>query len=154
LAAVSLALLVSMWRPFLLKDGWHALWRSRPTELDTFVTSPAFTPGRIDRVLDAGDGKYELYQVVRSGGVLDSEMFPESLHRDGFTSDAAYATFLAERRVDTVVVVASYARAFGSNEPEHLRSLADHGTCLGHLTVRRAYTTPEWESYDIIHGCS
>ena len=150
---VSVGLLAPMWRPFLLADGWHALWRPRPTTLDSFVASRAFTPGRIDRVLDAGDGKYGIYQVLRAGASLDSEPFPESLHREGFASDNAYATFLAERRVDTVVVTTSYADTFHSNEPEHLKSLAARGACVAHITVRLADTAPGWQTYDITHGC-
>ena len=36
-------------------------------------------PGATYRVLRGGDGKLGMYHVLRAGGRLDSEMFPESM---------------------------------------------------------------------------
>ena len=78
----------------------------------------------MQRVLSGGDEKDDLYVVVRHGGVLDSELFPEGMHRQGFTDAAAYARLLRDRRVDTVVLTPGYATHFPSNEPQLLRALA------------------------------
>ena len=47
--------------------------------LDAYLRSPDFVPGATYRVLRGGDGKLGLYHVLRAGGRLDSEMFPESM---------------------------------------------------------------------------
>ena len=54
------------------------------------------------RILRAGDGKVGMYQVLRAGGRLDSEFFPESIVRRTWPSAAEYCTFLRGRHVDRV----------------------------------------------------
>ena len=53
-----------------------------------FVTSSAFRPGLTYRVLRTSDGKVGMYQVIRAGGRLDSEFFPESIWGGMFASEA------------------------------------------------------------------
>jgi hypothetical protein len=138
------------WQPFQLYIGWSGVTRTHaPTELATFTTTPALQPGRIYRVLPGADQKYGLYQVVRHGAVLDSEFFPESLRRKGFTSDERYARFLAKRRIQSVVVTPGYERHFHSNEPERLASLARSGACLSGTRVSVGLAGPTWQEYDV-----
>jgi hypothetical protein len=92
--------------PLNVGQQWHALVRkgADTTSLDGFLRSPAFTPGVTYRVLRAGDGKLGLYHVLRAGGRLDSEMFPESMAGDrSFHNADAYAEFLCARRVDRII---------------------------------------------------
>ena len=137
-SALSLGLFVPMWRPFSLDTGWAALAGHAPAdELGSFVTSPSLQRGRTYRVLTGADSKYGIYQVVRHGGVLDSELFPESLHRSSFGSRRRYAAFLADRRVQSIVVSPSYRRAYHSNEPRLVAAMAASGECTARLADRR-----------------
>ena len=127
-SVLSLGLFLPMWRPFSLDTGWAALAGHAPVdELRSFVTTPSLQPGRTYRVLTGADSKYGIYQVVRHGGVLDSELFPESLHRASFGSRRSYAAFLADRRVQSIVVAPSYRHAYHSNEPRLVAAMAASG---------------------------
>src|SRR5262249_45706520 len=129
--------------------GWSALaGRALPRELDTFVTVPPLQPGRTYRVLTGGE-KYGIYQVVRHGGVLDSELFPESLHRASFGSRTGYARFLKERRVQSVVVAPSYRRTYHSNEPRLLAAMAASGRCTAGVRISQVGQGDDWLLYDV-----
>jgi hypothetical protein len=148
--AVSLILFLPMWQPFSLDVGWGALaGRPPPHDLDSFVTTPPLQPGRTYRVLTGGDQKYGIYQVVRHGGVLDSELFPESLHRSSFGSRRSYARFLKDRRVQSVVVAPSYRRAYHSNEPRLLAAMAATGRCTAGVRITTAGQGDDWLLYDV-----
>jgi hypothetical protein len=149
-ATLCVVLTALAWQPFQLYIGWSGVTRTHaPNELATFTTTPALQPGRIYRVLPGADQKYGLYEVVRHGAVLDSEFFPESLRRKGFTSDERYARFLAKRRIQSVIVTPGYERHFHSNEPERLASLARSGACLSGISVRVGQAGPTWQEYDV-----
>ncbi len=139
-----------MWRPFLLLSGWAGVTRRGVThDLDSYVDSPAFRRGAVQRVLSAGDAKYDLYVVVRHGGTLDSELFPEGMYREGFPDTAAYARLLRDRRVGTVVLTPGYATHFPSNEPQLLRALADSGACVEGVHVQPAASNASWTAFDV-----
>ena len=105
---------------------WAALTRSSSTaSLDRFLASPRFVPGATYRVLrGAGDAKLGLYHVLRAGGRLDSEMFPESMAIRSFPSAADYEQLLCERHVDFVIAYSSYTASRHTNELAVLRRLA------------------------------
>jgi hypothetical protein len=84
--------------------AWGALNRKPNTDLLRFVNSPAFAPGKTYRIVRAGDGKIGMYQIVRKGGHLDSEFFPESIGRKSWPNTEDYSKFLRTRRVDFVIV--------------------------------------------------
>jgi hypothetical protein len=150
LGAVCVVLVALAWQPFQLDIAWSGVTRSdAPTQLATFMTTPPLQPGRVYRILSATDEKYFLYQAVRRGAVLDSELFQESLHRTGFASDAAYARFLAERHVQSVVVTPDYGGRLVSNEPARLASLAASGACVDGIRVGAGITTADWRLYDV-----
>ena len=71
--------------------GWGALDREPARAISALTHSPTFVPGATYRVLTFGDAKYGPYSVVRAGGRLDSEFFPESINRRSFKDEAAYA---------------------------------------------------------------
>jgi hypothetical protein len=102
----------------LRQDGfaWQALVREPDHAVEAFTTSNFFQPKATYRVLRARDGKVAMYDVLKAGGSLDSEFFPESIHRSSFPDATAYARFLRERRVDFVVVFDSYTQTFHTNE--------------------------------------
>ena len=52
-----------------------------------------------------------MYQIVRKGGHLDSEFFPESIDRRSWPDPEAYSKFLRTRRVDFVIVFDSYDKS-------------------------------------------
>src|SRR5262249_30984370 len=107
---VSLGLNVAFQYPLNVDFQWEALNREVSTaSLDHYLSSPEFVPGATYRVLrGAGDGKLGLYHVVRAGGRLDSEMFPESMAIRSFRSLQAYDELLCRRHVDFVIAYGSY----------------------------------------------
>jgi hypothetical protein len=150
LAAASVLLVAGpMWNTFSLRVGWWALRAQPPTQLDSFVRSPDFEPGLVYRVLTGHDSKWGNYQVVKAGGVLDSELFPESLHRSSFASTDRLATFLARRHVQRVVVTPTYAEHYHSNETARLEELAALGSCVQGVTVRLSGARDAWKLYDV-----
>jgi hypothetical protein len=115
---VSLVINAALWMPMNVDFQWAGLSRTASTaSLDAYLHSPAFRPGATYRVLrGAGDGKLGLYHVVRAGGRLDSEMFPESMAIRNFSSTEQYARLLCTRHVDYVIAYASYTASRGTNE--------------------------------------
>lgn len=111
-----------------LNVGWQ--WRgftrvADTTSLDTFLRSPAFVPGATYRVLrGAADAKLGLYHVLRAGGRLDSELFPESMAMRSFATVPEYEQLLCDRRVDYVIAYDGYTRSRHTNELAILRRLA------------------------------
>jgi hypothetical protein len=104
---------------------WRALTRSANTaSLDAYLQSSAFRPGATYRVLrGTADGKLGLYHVLRAGGRLDAEMFPESMAIRSFASPQQYARLLCERHVDYVVAYTSYTASHHTNELAVLRRM-------------------------------
>jgi hypothetical protein len=107
--------------------AWGSLNRNPNTDLVQFINSPKFEPKKTYRIIRAGDGKIGMYQIVRKGGRLDSEFFPESIGRISWRSPEAYSKFLRKRRVDFVIVYDSYDRRYRTNEHTLLDQLSDGG---------------------------
>jgi len=107
--------------------AWGALNRKPNTDLLQFVNSPKFEPDKTYRILRAGDGKVGMYQIVREGGHLDSEFFPESIDRRSWSDAEAYSRFLRTRRVDFVIVYDSYDKTYKTNEHALLDQLSVDG---------------------------
>lgn len=107
--------------------AWHALARTPDTALVPFLESPAFEPGATYRLLRVADGKIGMYQLIRHGGRLDSEFFPESIDRRSWPSADAYAAFLEGRNVDYVLIYAAYDARYRTNEHMLLDELVDRG---------------------------
>src|SRR5262249_55238290 len=82
--------------PLNVGQQWHALVRNGAdtASLDAYLRSPAFVPANTYRVLHSGDGKLGLYKILRAGGRLDSELFPESMGIQNFRDADEYAAFL------------------------------------------------------------
>jgi hypothetical protein len=137
-------------------SGWAALNREPDRASSAIPRSVSIVNGATYRVLSFGDGKYGMYAVVRAGGRLDSEFFPESLYRRSFRDEAAYARFLTRRKVEYVLVDHRY-RNFHTNEQQLLDEMAatppDAG-CIGGLRVHRTGESPDLTSYSITRGCS
>jgi hypothetical protein len=123
---VALAFNIAFHEPLNVGFQWRALSRVAHTaSLDAFLDSKAFVPGATYRVLrGAGDGKLGLYNVVRAGGRLDSELFPESMAIRDFAELKDYEQLLCDRHVDFVIAYASYTASRGTNELAVLRRLA------------------------------
>ncbi len=107
--------------------AWGALNRKPNTDLLHFVNSPNFEPTKTYRIIRAGDGKVGMYQIVRKGGHLDSEFFPESIGRKSWDTTESYTQFLRGRRVDFVIVYDSYDRTYRTNEHTLLDQLSVRG---------------------------
>jgi hypothetical protein len=121
-AATALLLAVA-WRPLLLPEASQSLWRKPDRAMLRFLASPSFEPGATYRVLRVPDFKVGVYQMLRAGGRLDSEFFPESIVRRRWPSATEYGEFLRKRDVDYVMIWGGYARVFKVNEADRLTEL-------------------------------
>jgi hypothetical protein len=131
LAAVAIAIILNVvfLRPFEMTWAWAGLARHPDRTLANYAKSSEFQPGLTYRVLRAGDGKVGMYQLLKAGGRLDSEFFPESIGRRSFSSTEQYSTFLRKRRVDTVILFANYDARWRTNEHAMLGELAAAHMC-------------------------
>jgi hypothetical protein len=114
---------------------WRGLRRTANTaSLDNFLDSKEFVPGATYRVLRSGaDAKLGLYHVLRKGGRLDSELFPESMAMRSFSSLSDYEQLLCDRHVDFVIAYDRYTRSRHTNELAVLKRLAATRTDTVHL---------------------
>jgi hypothetical protein len=107
--------------------AWGAFTRHADHSVLSFTQSSAFRTGATYRLLRAADGKVSMYDILLSDGRLDSELFPESIHRGVWKDEASYAAFLQKRHVDFVIIYDSYASHFHTNELEVLEGLTAPG---------------------------
>jgi hypothetical protein len=107
--------------------AWGSLNRKPNTDLMQFINSSKFERTKTYRLIRAGDGKVGMYQIVRKGGHLDSEFFPESIDRRSWRDTEAYSKFLRHRRVDFVIVYDTYDRTYRTNEHALLDGLSARG---------------------------
>jgi len=117
---VALALIgsVAFEIPLNVGQQWAALAHNGTDTrtLDAYLRSDAFARGATYRVLRGADGKLGLYQVLRAGGRLDSELFPENMAIRNFRDPHDYAALLCQRHVDRVIRYDSYDAARHTNE--------------------------------------
>ena len=104
--------------PLNVGQQWSALIQkgTDTASLDAYLRSPAFVPGRTYRVLRGYDAKLGMYDVLRAGGRLDAELFPESMAIRSFPDASEYASFLCDRRVDQIIHYDTYDTARRTNE--------------------------------------
>lgn len=108
--------------------GWEALVRRPDTSVRPFIRSDLFEKGKTYRILSSRDGKTPMYDLIRSGALLDSEFFPESINRRSFADTAEYVRFLNQRKVDYVIIYALYDTAHGTNEHALLDAMLEKAT--------------------------
>jgi hypothetical protein len=115
---VPLGLFIGLSYPLNGWAQWRALARdgADTASLDAYLRSPSFARGATYRVLRGGDGKLGLYHVLRAGGRLDSEMFPETMAIHNFHSVADYEKLLCDRHVDQIMRFDSYDVSRHTNE--------------------------------------
>jgi hypothetical protein len=129
--------------------AWGSLNRKPNTDLMQFINSPKFEPTKTYRLIRAGDGKVGMYQIVRKGGHLDSEFFPESIDRQSWRDTEGYSKFLRKRRVDFVIVYDSYDRTYRTNEHALLDGLSARGIDSCNAQVVGAAPLAHAEHYDV-----
>ena len=132
--------------------AWGALIRSPEHGVGGYVDSPNFVNGATYRILRVGDGKVGMYDIVRNGGRLDSEPFPESIDRRSFPTTGDYRSFLLHRHVDFVIVYDAYDRRYRTNEHHLLDEMTAGGAGA---CARLAHTGPGFEVFEIRNadGC-
>jgi hypothetical protein len=153
-AALAIILNVVFLRPFELTWAWAGLARRPDRTLANYAKSSDFQPGLTYRVLRAGDGKVGMYQLLKAGGRLDSEFFPESIERRSFATTEQYSEFLRKRRVDEVILFANYDARWRTNEHAMLGELAaaDHCTAT-QVGVTAVDHYARFDVYDIQRNC-
>ena len=111
-------------------------------------------PGATYRVQAASDAKYTMYEVLRRGGRLDSEFFPESILRRSWPDAASYADVLRRRGVQYVIITPGYDELYHTNEHELLRSMTTApATTAGGASVSASVVaeTPDYSVYRITY---
>jgi hypothetical protein len=149
LGAVALAIVLNVvFLPmFELGWAWAGLARKPDKTLAEFAQSADFSPGLTYRVLRAGDGKVGMYQLLKAGGRLDSEFFPESIGRHSFPNLEVYSTFLRRRGVDTVIIFSNYDDRWHTNEHALLEELVSDNRCTA--TRVGASVIERFERFDV-----
>lgn len=160
LFAVVLSLNLILLPVLSTRYAWGALRRKPDTTLLTYINSPKFKAGATYRILRTADGKIGMYQLVRSGGNLDSEFFPESIHRRSYADLAAYSRFLRTRKVDYVIVFDDYDHRYHTNEHTLLRRLVkddDDDKTIGCTPTRVGASVvtrqPTFDVYSVEREC-
>jgi hypothetical protein len=153
--ALLLVLNLVLMAPLDSRYAWGALTRDPSPDALEFLSSPEFDRAATYRLLRAYDGKVAMYQLMRAGGRLDSEMFPESVNQRSFADVDRYAQFLRDRRVDVVWIWASYDKSFRTNEHALLDRLAVDGEACGRglVGVRLVQRTERDAVYQINRAC-
>jgi hypothetical protein len=127
LLGVGLALIAHLGFEIPLNVGqqWSALVHNGAgtPSIDEYLRTPQFVPGETYRVLRGGDGKLGMYQLLRAGGRLDSEMFPESMAIRSFRDPAVYVALLCDRHVDQVIHYDTYDTARHTDERTMMTAL-------------------------------
>ncbi len=129
----------------------RALTRTPDQALTPFVRSSNFVPGATYRILRVGDGKVGMYDLVKAGGLLDSEPFPESIDRRSFATSSEYVAFLVKRHVDYVLIYDAYDARYGTNEHRLLKEMAEGSsqTCASVAAAGDGY-----EVYRVAHNAA
>lgn len=142
--------------PLEARYSWGGLNRRPDTKLLAFIKSSKFVSGATYRLLRVRDGKVGMYQLLQHNARLDSEFFPESIARNNWPNLAKYSQFLRNRRVDYVIIFASYDREWHTNEHELLRQLTRHGPgrCpVNRIGVEQVSKAKAFDVYQIRRAC-
>jgi hypothetical protein len=155
LAGIALVANVALLAPLDAGYSWSSLRREPDQAMARFSASSQFRPGLTYRLLRTSDGKVGMYQLIRAGGRLDSEFFPESIWGGMFTSERDYSDFLLEHRVDEVLVFHQLPSHVHTNEPQLLARMAASGRGCSKDTagIRLVYSDDHWDYYEIDHSC-
>lgn len=131
--------------------GWTAFGRTPDASLEAYADSPAFVRGATYRLLRVGDGKVGMYQLLRAGGRLDAEFFPESIGRRSWATTDDYAAFLESRKVDKVIIYHGYDARYRTNEHHLLEEMSqdpESGSTTG-VCVRLESRAAGYDVYGI-----
>jgi hypothetical protein len=134
------------------RSAWRDLRKSPEHSIDPFIESTTFRPGLEYRMLSTTDRRMGMYLLIESGARLDSEFFPESIVRRTWPSVTEYCKFLADRRVDRVIVYHHYDTGFRKNEQKLLALLSsrDRNACAAQrVTVRYLFKGNRFDVYAI-----
>lgn len=141
-----------MWVPVGAPFAWRALDREPDQAMAPFLHSSLFRPGQTYRLLRLSDGRVGLYQLLRAGGRVDAEFFPESVLRRSWPSEELYSKALRERHVDVVMIWDSYVQGAHTNERDVLDHMAGNppARCDGPLVcVRLLDSTTSYRVYSV-----
>ena len=93
-----------------------------------------------------------MYDVLKHGARLDSEIFPESINRRSWPTETAYAAFLREREVDYVLISNAYDKRYRTNEHALLESLVAR-THVGTPFPGDVERVLQADGYSVYHVC-
>jgi hypothetical protein len=155
LVGLALVLNVILIGPLSAGFSWKALRREPDTTMLAFVSTPEFRSGSMYRILPNADGRVSMYELIRHGGRLDSEFFPESIWFGKFADERAYSKFLVRRGVDYVLIFDSPDGHSPTNEGELLNrmSASRRGCTAGLVGVRLVGRHDGWDDFAIDRSC-
>ncbi len=156
IAAVALITFGALtWGLLVMSPAAQALSSDVDTHMTVFLDSADFSPGSTYRVLRIADRKAGMYQLIRAGGKLDSEFFPESILIRSWPSPAAYSEVLRQRDVDYVMIWQGFASQYKVNEDRVLEEMAA-GTpsdCGGPVVcIVPVSRTPDYSLYRVVRS--
>lgn len=128
-AQVALVASTALW---LLADqsSWVGLIEdTNPSTYESYFHSGYFRPGAIYRVMEPEDKEDGQYYFVQRGAILANSFFTETMFRQSWDSYREYQAFLAEQRIDYVVLDSEYLDDFNTNELNILLQLEERGEC-------------------------
>jgi hypothetical protein len=131
--------------PLNVSQQWSALVHdgADTASLDAYLHSSSFRKGVTYRVLRGRDGKLGLYHVLRAGGVIDSELFPEGMAIRSFRDESEYAALLCDRGIDRIIHDDTYDEARRTNEIAMIESL--ERASAGGVQLRRIAGGVGWQ---------
>ncbi|MFM7534753.1 MAG: hypothetical protein ACKO91_03025 [Acidimicrobiales bacterium] len=139
--------------PLSTDTAWKSLRRAPETTTAQWIETAGFEPGRMYRYLRADDEKVGMYWLLKAGGRLDSEFFPESIVRRSWADTASYSAFLGKRGVERVVLFDSYQKRFGTNERALLEEMAARPCRPGEARVEVRERPAGFSVYDVGPAC-
>jgi hypothetical protein len=106
-------------------------------------------------MLPSHDGRVGMYELIRNGGRLDSEFFPESIWFGSFADERAYSDFLVRRDVDYIVAFDDSDSRHRTNERAMIDQLAARGgRCVnGIVGIRLVQLHEGWADYSVDRSC-
>jgi hypothetical protein len=137
------------------RSAWRALVGPRDEVVAEFTRSPHFVPGATYRLLQASGNRVGMYDLLRAGGRLDSEFFPESMQWVDFPGTGTYADLLRRRHVDFVIDCPDFDRRFATNEHALLEALTSGPSPVEDgrsVSTRLVARTPGYSLYQVVRA--
>ena len=96
------------------------LWEASQPRFPDLIAAGRITPDATYRVLTTTNHEDGMVQLMQAGAILGQEFFDESIQRRSFGTTEAYRCFLAQKRVDHIVVSREYLNTLDRSDEVRL----------------------------------